>query len=522
MSLTNAEIVTLHKECIKYVKENSYDKAIEYYAKIIKAEPNNIYSYYNELGEIYEKKGMFYEAIVNCYIHIISHNKDDAFILHKIGICYFNLHQFKLALHYFKKIVIRHPLVDIYTNMSTCYVNLKEYINAENTLNKAYDIEKNNVRLLIQLNKIHYYLKNYDKSIYYFNKYNSLKINDKVENDTIKYNTSFVFLGKKNFKTGFELYETRLEHNNSNSQTGLIERVEVPIDNWNGKDKCDRLLVIYEQGYGDNIQYYRFIIELSIRYPEMKIDYFCKKEIQHIFKEYGNISIIDTIIIHNYNYKLFIMSLPYMLNLTTIVPNNNNYINVNNKKLLYWNEKCSKIKKFKVGFVYNGLLSSFIEKNIPLLAFDILAELDIELICLHKKDSIRDDIESLDLKENKRLKEKITFFEIDNDVPFEDTICLLQNIDLLLTIDTFIVHLAGVLNVKTWLLLGKYSEWRWSDTDSTYWYNSVELLRVKEEIELKSILHTEVKPKLIDLIKNKNKNNVSCPIENESNEIIYI
>lgn len=143
---------------------------------------------------------------------------------------------------------------------------------------------------------------------------------------------------------------------------------------------------------------------------------------------------------------------------------------------------------------------------------------------MHKKDSIRDDIESLDLKENKRLKEKITFFEIDNDVPFEDTICLLQNIDLLLTIDTFIVHLAGVLNVKTWLLLGKYSEWRWSDTDSTYWYNSVELLRVKEEIELKSILHTEVKPKLIDLIKNKNKNknNVSCPIENESNEIIYI
>ena len=65
------------------------------------------------------------------------------------------------------------------------------------------------------------------------------------------------------------------------------------------------------------------------------------------------------------------------------------------------------------------------------------------------------------------------------------------------------VPLAGVLNVKTWLLLGKYSEWRWSDIDTTYWYNSVELLRVKEDVELKSILRTEVKPKLMDLIKKR-------------------
>ena len=66
----------------------------------------------------------------------------------------------------------------------------------------------------------------------------------------------------------------------------------------------------------------------------------------------------------------------------------------------------------------------------------------------------------------------------------------------MITIDSAIVHLAGVLNVKTWLLLGKYSEWRWGDEDTTYWYNSVELIRMREELEFKHILK-KVKDKLL-------------------------
>ncbi len=500
MSLVNK----LHKEGINYVNKNSYDKAIECYNKIIKEQPNNIDIYYNELGEIYEKKNMFYEAIVMCYVKIIANNKTNFFILHKIAICYFNLKQFKLALHYFKKVVNNYQIVDVYKNISVCYINLKDYKNAEKSLISAYNLKQNDFGLLSMMVQLYYFLKIYDKSINYFNKQDSLNINQTIENNIIKYNASFAFLGKRDFKKGFELYETRLENNNINVQTGLKERADVPIDNWNGVDKCDNLLVIYEQGYGDNIQYYRFIIELSILYPEMKIDYFCKKEINHIFKEYENIKIVNNVFTNKYKYKTFIMSLPRILKLTNIQPNVTNYIKVNNNKLTYWNKKCNSFKKFKVGFVYNGLLTSFIEKYIPLLEFDILSDLDIELICLHKKGYIENDIEKLNLKENERLKEKITFFDIDEDVPFEDTICLLKSIDLLITIDTFIVHLAGVLNVKTWLLLGKYSEWRWSDRDTTYWYNSVELLRVKEDIELKSILQTEVKPKLIDLIKKIN------------------
>jgi tetratricopeptide (TPR) repeat protein len=106
MSLTNNQI--LHQEGINFVKENSYDKAIECYNKIIKEHPHNIDTYYNELGDIYEKKNMFYEAIMKCYINIIANDKENSYILNKIAICYFKLNQFKLALHYFKKVLTQY------------------------------------------------------------------------------------------------------------------------------------------------------------------------------------------------------------------------------------------------------------------------------------------------------------------------------------------------------------------------------------------------------------------------------
>ena len=190
------------------------------------------------------------------------------------------------------------------------------------------------------------------------------------------------------------------------------------------------------------------------------------------------------------------MSLPYILNVETITPNNENYIHVDNEKLIYWTDKLAVFKKYKVGFVYNGLLSSFIEKNISLSEFESLSELDIDLICIHRLNEIHKDIDN-----NKSIINKIHFFDIDNNQnrAFEDTIAILKNIDLLITIDTSIAHLAGVLNVKTWLLLGYGSDWRWSNNENTtYWYNSVELIRMNENKELNLILKT-VKSKLMSL-----------------------
>ena len=217
----------------------------------------------------------------------------------------------------------------------------------------------------------------------------------------------------------------------------------------------------------------------------MIIDYFCKDTVRHIFNTYYNINIIDNVELALYDYKLYIMSLPKILNIEIIKPNDINYININEDKLNYWNNiinnPLSNIK-YKVGIVYNGLLSSFIDKNIPLEYFNKLKELNINLINLDK------DNNSLNID-----------IDIDIDKPFEDTICILKNIDLLITIDTSIVHIAGVMNINTWLLLGYGSDWRWSNDNDNYWYNSVQLIRMTENKPLYNIIDI-VYNKLKDII----------------------
>jgi len=482
-------IQELCKQIEKNIKKLNYTEAIENYKKIIDLNPTNINKYLREFGEIYEKQNMFYQAI-ECYVKVLKTEKTDISVIgvltNQIGTCYFNLNQFKLSIHYFKNVLLIKEISDVHCNIGICNISLKDYKEAEIYLLNSYKMDQN-IRASSSLGQIYYYLKKYEKSIQYYKQI----LTDNNYIDT--YNLSFSYLAKRDFKNGLPLYENRLKFNNINKQTNLKDRVEIPLEYWNGTDICNSLLIVAEQGLGDNIQYYRFIIELSKLYPNMKITYFCKSIISYIFKTYNNIEIVQNLYIFNYDYKLFIMSLPNILKLSVIVPNKINYINVNEDKLTFWKDKTTQLKRFKVGFVYNGLLSSFIEKNIPLQEFETLCDLNIDLICIHRKSEVVNDFNKIS------FRDKIIHYDIDNDKPFEDTIHLLQNLDLLITIDTFIVHLAGILNVKTWLLLGT-SEWRWSnDISKTYWYNSVELIRTKENEELKDLIKT-VKNKLSKIL----------------------
>lgn len=472
---------------IKCKNDGKYELSIECYKNLIEKNPNNIL-YLEELGNLYENFKLFREAI-ECYKKIIQNNPMNGIILNQLGICYFNLLDFENAITYFKMIIrIKNDIPDVYNNIGNCYVNLKNYKLAETVFNISLKLKVDR-GILSSLANLYFYMKKYDDSILFYNKILTIQ-----NTNVYLYNSCFPYLAKKEFKTGFKLYENRLNNNNIHFQTNQKERVEIPnIPNWNGINECNRLLIIYEQGIGDNIQYYRFIIQLSELYPNMKITYFCKDIVWHIFKNYENIAVkknLDSIF--EYDYKIYIMSLPFILKIDDVIyPNKINYINTDSEKLIYWREKFTLLKKkCKVGIVYNGLLSSFIEKFIPLKEFNTLCELDVDLICVCKLNEINEDIEKI-----KNTNPNIHFFDIDKDIPFTDTIAILQNIDLLITIDSAVVHLAGVLGIKTWLLLGFGSDWRWSNTNNTYWYSSVELLRMNENVELKNIMPT-IKNKL--------------------------
>ena len=491
MSITSKHsmnaISEYHKTALKYAENNDYNNAIEYYKKILD-HPKCLskYNYLLELVELYKKTGMFENMINECYIPLLKIEPYNGVWLNEVGICYFQLQKYRLAIQYFEKVIQIKELPDVYNNIGINYVKLKEYRNAEKIFLRSYAIDAN-TNAKNSLGELYYYLKEYDKSLYYYN-----QIYPQAPSHL--YNLSFTYLAMQQFRRGYELYENRLASNDVNPQTKLQERVNIPIlPYWDGVLPCKKLLVVYEQGLGDNIQHYRFMIELCKKHPQLKIEYFCKDTVSKVFVEYDRLKIVDKVELlkpngeKNYDYYCYIMSLPKMVGVEKIYPNRVQYLKTNETKRLEWKTKLAHLKKYKVGFMYNGLLSSFIEKNIPLKEFKKLCNLDIDLICLHKKDELEPDLANIS------FADKIHRFDIDQGSPFEDTIHILQELDLVITIDTVLVHLAGVLNVKTWLLLGE-SEWRWSNQESsTYWYNSVELIRKTDgEKELKSVMPTVV------------------------------
>lgn len=431
-------------------------------------------------GGEYEKLGNFREAI-KIYDEILAKQPTNGYITNQLGVCYFNLGEYSNAITVFKKVLrIKNDIPDVYNNLGTCYVRTRQYKMAETSILISLRM-KNADQTNYALGNLYFYMKEYEKSVFHYKQISNLNTNPRF-----LYNLGFSYLGQKRFLKGFSLYENRLKDTSIVPQTNEIPRVEIPwIPTWDGKADYSHLLVIYEQGIGDNIQYFRFIIELSRKYPERKITYFCKNTVAHLFKPYPNIHVVLNLSENIFDYKAYIMSLPFYLKIKTIEPITENYIITNPQKDKYWTEYFETYPKkhLKIGFVHNGLLSSFIEKNIPLIEWNIFGDLEhVTLICLGK---------GIQTKEQEKCSKNISFLDIDIDKPFEDSVSIIPHLDVFITVDTAIAHLAGIMNVKTWLLLGYGSDWRWfsnSDKNSVWYSSSLELIRMQENKDMKELL----------------------------------
>jgi hypothetical protein len=70
-----------------------------------------------------------------------------------------------------------------------------------------------------------------------------------------------------------------------------------------------------------------------------------------------------------------------------------------------------------------------------------------------------------------------------------DTAALMANLDLVIAVDTSVVHLAGALGVPTWLLLASAPDWRWMvEGDESLWYPTMRLFRQTERSDWESVV----------------------------------
>ena len=291
-------------------------------------------------------------------------------------------------------------------------------------------------------------------------------------------NTGMNYLKMGDFKRGFHYVDLksdgawRLGKNFAFNQEALSH-----IDLWEGQSLEGKTILIYcEQGFGDNIQFVRYIPQ--VRELGGRIIFSCYDQLYNIFKNSPILKGVDvmkgaSLNSAELNFKIPLLSLPRVLEATIDnIPHTDGYLSKTHCK--DWNLSD---EGMNVALVWesSGLDT---RRSIPLETILPLCELpNVNMVSIQKGSAMFDYRRNPDIKTFlPSLGERIR--------DFSDTADILSQVDLLISTDTAPIHMGGALGIPTWGLLHFSADWRWfrekNYPDTSPWYESVRIYRQKE------------------------------------------
>ena len=148
-----------------------------------------------------------------------------------------------------------------------------------------------------------------------------------------------------------------------------------------------------------------------------------------------------------------------------------------------WEDRLGPRRKLRVGLVWSGYAAHKNDRNrsIPLKALAPLLALDADFISLQKDPRPDDKAELLAQHGIVDLTQHLA--------DFTETAALLACLDLAISVDTSVAHLAGTLGVPTWLLLPYTPDFRWLlEREDSPWYPSMRLFRQREDRDYAGVM----------------------------------
>ena len=242
---------------------------------------------------------------------------------------------------------------------------------------------------------------------------------------------------------------------------------------WTGKEDIagKTVFVEAEQGYGDTIQFSRYAPMVADRGARVILG--ARASQMRLLKSLDpRIEIVPAEPTTEFDFHVALMSLPMAFGTTLAnVPAHTPYLHAQAGDIEKWRAKIG-AKGFKIGISWQGSTYSA-DRSFPLSALAGIARLaGVRLISLQKGTGT----EQLD-----HLPAGMTVETLGPDYDsgdFADTAAVIDALDLVISCDTAIVHLAGALARPAWVALRNAADWRWqSGGDSSPWYPGMKLFR---------------------------------------------
>jgi tetratricopeptide (TPR) repeat protein len=279
-----------------------------------------------------------------------------------------------------------------------------------------------------------------------------------------------VLLARGETAPGWMEYEWR---NRIDVPNNTLPRMTSPT--WNGmRIPRGRILLVGDQGYGDTIQFARYIPMVAERCQEVVLG--CSAELADLLRPIPGVTQCharwDAIPPHAAHCRL--SSLPLMFQTTLDhIPGQSPYLVAEPARVAAWAERLGSLAGPRIGLAWTGRPThpNDMRRSVALERLLPLAEAHSgHFICLQKPVPERDMPLMSSFQGLTDLSETLT--------DFAETAALIVNLDLVITIDSAVAHLAGALGKPAWVMLAKAADWRWMLRRSdTPWYPTLRLFR---------------------------------------------
>jgi tetratricopeptide (TPR) repeat protein len=422
---------------------NQFAESLQYLSKAVLLE-QNAENYYNlgvalhGLKQLEDALTMYLEAIkLNPYLSIGYSN---------LGAIYMNLHDFDKALVFYQKCIALNPQnFDDYLNYALIHVNKKQYEDALSICNLVIFSEGENIKNLSIKMGILNILDQEDESSKVLKRMSEID----SKNAETQWSHAQKYLLNGDYQKGWSAFESRWS-----AITGLEESI-FDQPKWLGDFSIDNktLLVHSEQGLGDSLQFCRFLSKLKS--TNAKIIFHVPKELKKLLANIDGAHevITDEDSLPPFDCHIPLMSLPLVFetNLENI-PNHVPYIFADSGQKKLWHEKIQSLNNnwLNVGLIWSGgyradepnLFALNERRNMSIDHLKFLTGLNVNFFSLQKGNPAETELLEL-TRSGWDGPNLINYVNELND--FSDTAALLDNLDLVISVDTSTAHLAAAM-----------------------------------------------------------------------------
>ena len=473
-----------------------YDESIIQCNQILKIDDKNA-STLNTLGLCFLKLQKYNEAN-KTLLKAISIEGKNIIILNSLGRLNHQLRESKKAESYFDKAIALNPNnFETLNNMAGFYLEEGKYQKAIRYYKKAEKLNPNNPILTNNLAKTFIFINDIEKAEKHCRKAISIDQN----NNEFKKTLSLIQLKKYDFKNAWLSFDSRLylsEFNKKNPALKLIQN-KIPENNLN---KDSKILVIREQGVGDEILYGTMYLDLLNEFSDIIIE--CDERLIPLFKnsfqnhkdkfvKLGSYS-SDINKIDNFDHIVYAGSLgKYYRNDFNSFSQNPYLKNIENYEDLELDNIMEKNQGFKIGISWKSFKNRYSsEKSLSLNDFKNIFNINNAIFFNLQYGDIKKELEDFTKKQNHKI---ITLHNLDIFNNLTGLANLLKNLDLFITVSNSTAHLASALGVKTILIKpanhASFHYWDYQN-GKTPWYKSVNIIskeNLKDKYFIKKLIN---------------------------------